>query len=98
MTTITRLPDISPDKLESLRDEVTARKNFLQQRLDLFEARYQGPLAELERKLDQGQIEEHPAWEDSIEWRNAVEQLENIQLSESIFAWLQNLLRQSPTS
>ena len=46
-------------------------------------------------QLETGQIEAHPAWEDAIEWRNAVEQLDRIQLGESIFQWLQDLLRQS---
>ena len=92
------LPDVTPDKVARLQYDADARKNLLEQIIVSFESRYGFPLAELDRRLETGQIEEHPAWEDSIEWRNAVEQLDHIQLSESIFQWLQDLLRQSATS
>ncbi len=54
----------------------------MQQVIDTFESQYGFTLAELERKLNTLEIDEHPAWEDSIEWRNAIEQLERIELSE----------------
>jgi hypothetical protein len=85
-------------ELESLRREVHARKNLLLQIIQTFESRYECSLEELERKLENREIDEHPAWEDSIEWRNAVEQFDRIQLSESIFTWLQTLLTQSAAS
>lgn len=90
-----QIPNITPDKLESLQDDIHIRKNLLSQRIETFAARYHCSLADLERKLENLKIEEHPAWEDSIEWRNALEQLDRIELSESIFVWLQNLLTQS---
>lgn len=93
-----KLPNITLDELASLQNDVKVRKDFLRQRVKVFEARYNGSLAELERQLDNREIEEHPAWEDSIEWRNALEQLEHNQLSESIFIWLQKLLTPSITS
>ncbi len=93
-----KLPNVTPDKLESLQYDVSIRKNLLHQRIETFKARYNCSLAELEGKLENMEIEEHPAWEDSIEWRNAVEQLDHIELSESIFVWLQNLLTQSVAS
>lgn len=92
------LPNVTPEKLESLQYDANARKNLLQQVVASFESRYGLSLTELEHKLDALEIDEHPAWEDSIEWRNAVEQLERIELSESIFEWLQDLLTHSATS
>ncbi len=91
-------PNITPDELESLQNDVRVRKNLLCQRIEAFEARYNCSLVELERQLENRAIDEHPTWEDSIEWRNAVEQLDRIELSESIFAWLQKLLTQSTVS
>ncbi len=35
---------------------------------------------DLERKLENLAVPEHPGWEESIEWRNAVEQLERIEM------------------
>ena len=78
-------PNLTPDQLTGLQVEVSARQNLLRQIIIGFERRYRCSLEELERKLENMEISEHPAWEDSIEWRNAVEQLERIQLSESIF-------------
>lgn len=90
-----QMPNISASKLASLQSEVQTRRALLEQQIAAFEKRYQCRLPELEQKLVERKIEEHPAWEDSIQWRNALEQLEQTQLSGSIFAWLQNLLTQS---
>jgi hypothetical protein len=92
------LPNVTPDKLTSLQHDLHTRKDLLRQIISTFEARYECSLVELERGLENLEIDEHPAWENSIEWRNAVEQLERIQLSENIFKWLQNLLAQSAAS
>jgi hypothetical protein len=43
-----------------------------------------GLLPELERNLETLEIDEHPTWEDFIEWRNGIEQLEHFQLTETI--------------
>ena len=99
MTISLELPDeITYDRVESLQYNVSTRKNLLQRSIETFEARYKCSLTELERKLENLEIDEHPTWEDSIEWRNAVEQLDYIELSESILAWLQNLLMRSTAS
>ena len=97
-TPMLTLPDITPDKLENLQYDTNARKKLLQQIITSYETRYGFTLSELEKKLNTLEINEHPAWEDSIEWRNVIEQLERIELSESIFQWLQSLLTQSATS
>ena len=73
-------PNLTPDQLTGLQVEVSARQNLLRQIIIGFERRYRCSLEELERKLENMEISEHPAWEDSIEWRNAVEQLERILL------------------
>jgi hypothetical protein len=78
---------------DRLQVEVETRKQLLQQLTITFESRYHCSLPELEKQLSQVEIDEHPAWEDSIEWRNAVEQLERIQLSEGVLTWLQNWLK-----
>jgi ABC-type phosphate transport system auxiliary subunit len=88
------MPNFTPQKLESLRSGDRYRRQLLHQIVTVFETRYNCSLSELERKLENLEIDEHPAWEDSIEWRNGVEQLEHIQMTETIFIWLQNLLKQ----
>jgi hypothetical protein len=49
-------------------------------------------LAELNRRLDTREIDEHPAWEDAIEWGSALDQLAQVQLNQSIVTWLTHLL------
>ncbi len=88
------LPDITPNKLQRLNYDILNRQQILRQIISTFEKRYGFSLTELEQKLENREIEEHPAWEDSIEWRNALEQLNSARLSAKIFQWLQNLLTQ----
>lgn len=95
---VEQMPNISASALAGLQQQVQARRKLLQQRISAFEKRYHCTLPELEQKLETQEVEEHPTWEDSIEWRNALEQLEQTELSSSIFSWLQNLLTQSAPS
>jgi len=71
------IPHFTPSKLESLRYGVSIRQQLLHQIITTFETRYNCSLSELEGKLETLEIDEHPVWEDSIEWRNGVEQLLN---------------------
>lgn len=75
---------ITPDAVESLRNEADTRQKMLQQIIGIYEARYRCSLTEFEQKIANLETDEHPAWEDSIEWRNATEQSERIRLSGSI--------------
>jgi hypothetical protein len=71
-----------------------ARAELLRQVISHFEGKYQCSLETFERKLENLEVPEHPGWEESIEWRNAVEQLERIEMSRSIFTWLIRWLAQ----
>jgi hypothetical protein len=102
VTLLNEAPNSNPNRFggattsnwfDRLQVEVETRKQLLQQLTITFESRYHCSLPELEKQLSQVEIDEHPAWEDSIEWRNAVEQLERIQLSEGVLTWLQNWLK-----
>jgi len=90
--------EITADSLEHLQASAASRETLLLQILQGFERKYGSSLEILERQLDNREVAEHPAWEESIEWRNALEELERAQVSRSIFAWLDNLLVQSATS
>ena len=79
---------ISPTILEQWILEHRQRTAFLQRLIARLEKRYNCTLAELEARLERGDGQEHPDWEDSIEWRNAVEMLGRIQLQEKLFVWL----------
>jgi hypothetical protein len=69
---------ISTETLGHLLMDASGRTHVLQAAIQRFETRYQVPLAVLEARLARGEGSEHPDWEDSIEWRNAVEIIERL--------------------
>ncbi len=79
---------ISLETLARLAHEAEDREEILQSILQRFEQRYQVPLETLEERLKRGEGTEHPDWEDSIEWRNAVEALQRVRLTRGLFEWL----------
>jgi hypothetical protein len=96
---VSTLPSqVTPRTIRRLQDETAGRQMLLERIVAQFERRYSCSLDVLEARLACREIEEHPAWEDSIEWRNAVEQLQAVEVNQSILAWLNGLLSQSPDS
>jgi hypothetical protein len=91
-------PQVKPIAVQQLLEETTSREVLLRQVISRLEQRYNCSLEELEARLDRGEGQEHPDWEDSIEWRNAVESLERAQVLRNILEWLINLLKPSPAS
>ena len=73
-------PCIKPMPMErNLTTNIVAVKE-LRQIIGHFEGKYQCSLETFERKLENLEVPEHPGWEESIEWRNAVEQLDRLEL------------------
>lgn len=68
--------DISKETLGTLLSDTSGRTMVLQSTIVRFEERYKVPLDVLEARLARGEGSEHPDWEDSIEWRNAIETLQ----------------------
>lgn len=86
-------PSITLESVQKLLADLAGREQFLRQLINGFERKYQCVLDELNHRLEARQIAEHPTWEDSIEWGNAVDQLAQVQLMQSIVSWLINLLK-----
>ena len=89
---------ITFESVQKLRADLASREQFLRQMTSAFERKYDCALDELNRRLEARQIVEHPTWEDSIEWGNALDQLAQVELMQSIVAWLINLLKPSTSS
>ena len=87
-TTLELPASVTTDMLRALEADAASRAELLRQIIGYFEDKYRCSLETFERKLENLEVPEHPGWEESIEWRNAVEQLERIEMSRSIFAWL----------
>lgn len=67
--------EISTETLENLLNDASGRTLVLQATVRRFAERYKVPLEVLEARLARGEGSEHPDWEDSIEWRNALMQI-----------------------
>ena len=89
---------VEPTTLRRLLEETRGREVLLRQVIRRMEQRYGCSLEELEARLARGEGPEHPDWEDSIEWRNAVEALDRTRALQSILEWLVNSLAPSPIS
>jgi len=89
---------ISAETISRLLEDLRRREALLQAIIGRFERRYGVPLEELEARLNQGEGPEHLDWEDSIEWRNAVEALERTKLIRSLLEWVLRSRTPSPAS
>lgn len=89
---------VEPVTLHQLLEETRGREALLRQVIRQMEQKYDCSLEELEARLARGEGREHPGWEDSIEWRNAVEALQRTRALQNILKWLVNSLAPSPVS
>lgn len=80
--------NISRNALTRLRDDLSRRESVLQAMIQRFETQYDISLESFETRLAQGKGQEHPDWEDSIEWRNAVDALKQADLMKRVLEWL----------
>jgi hypothetical protein len=90
-------PGISPETLGQWLDETRSREALVRQMIGQFEKRYSGSLEALEARLARGEGPEHPDWEDSIEWRNAIETLHRTRLMKGLLEWLLRSIAPLPT-
>jgi len=88
VTAATLPPDISPELLKRWLSDSRSHETLLGNIVSRFAQRYHSSLEELESRLARGEGSEHPDWEDSIEWRNAVEELQRTRLMRSLLEWL----------
>jgi len=91
-------PSISGDTLILLLDDVRNREAVLQATARRFEHHYGDSLETLESRLARGEGPEHPDWEDSIEWRNAIETLQRTRIMRRLLEWLLRSIVPSPAS
>ena len=91
-------PSVPREMLNPLLADVRNREAVLQAMIRRFERLYGDSLEALEARLDRGEGREHPDWEDSIEWHNAVEVLQRTQVMRRLLEWLLSSIAPSPSS
>jgi hypothetical protein len=80
--------NISRNALTRLRDDLSRRESVLRAMIQRFETQYNISLESFEARLSEGKGREHPDWEDSIEWRNALDALKQADLMKRVLEWL----------
>ena len=83
--------NVDEDDINSLYKTIASEIAFYKEVLAKFGKKY-GDLAEFEAKLANAELPEHPYWEESIEYRNAYEELENLKKMKGVFEWILKLL------
>ena len=79
--------DIDEDDIYSMHRTIASEIAFYEEVLAKFTLKY-GDLAEFEAKLTNAELPEHPHWEESIEYRNAYEELERLKKMKGVFEWI----------
>jgi len=98
MTAIIWPDGISRQTVADLLSDARTQKQVLEQISTRFERKYDSSLAMLEARLARGEGSEYPDWEDSIEWRNAVEMLDRQQKLQGVLEWMLRSIVPSLTS
>ncbi len=91
-------PDITQSTLAQLITDLANRTTILSAVVARFQERHGASLEEFESRLAQGEGREHPDWEDSIEWRNAVETLQRERALRRVLEWLMHSTTPLPVS
>ncbi|MBM3129363.1 MAG: hypothetical protein FJ009_12155 [Chloroflexi bacterium] len=79
---------ISQATLTRWLSDAQNREALLQSVVQRFEQRHKQSLETFEARLNRGEGAEHPDWEDSIEWRNAFETLQQTRLMRRLWEWV----------
>ena len=94
---IKEINSIEKDTILNIGETVAVEIEFYEQILEKFRTKY-GDLIEFESKLANAELPEHSYWEESIEYRNAYEELEGLKRMKGVFDWILNLLKQQESS
>ena len=97
MKKIKEINNIERGTILSMGETIAAEMEFYEQVLEKFGSKY-GDLIEFESKLANAELPEHPYWEESIEYRNAYEELKSLERMKGVFDWILNLLTQQKHS
>jgi len=58
-----------------------------------FEAQHGCALETFEHQIAQGEVPEHPSWEEALEWGTALDEIERLRITHRALQWILNFLR-----
>ena len=97
MKKIKEINSVDRDTILNMGETIAAEMEFYEQVLEKFGSKYDD-LIEFESKLADAELPEHPCWGESIEYRNAYEELESLRRIKGVFDWILDLLTQQKYS
>jgi hypothetical protein len=83
---------IEADKLRRALTDIEMQTRTYEDIIKGFEDEYECDLETFEKKMQQGELPEHPSWETSIEWGVATDELEKLQVIKEALKWTLNSL------
>ncbi|MDY6878544.1 MAG: hypothetical protein SWK90_20390 [Chloroflexota bacterium] len=76
------------DSVSNVEQQITTYTSIVRQ----FEGRHGGTLETFEHRMAQGDVPEHPSWEESLEWGIAVDEIERLRIIQKALQWILNFL------
>ncbi len=81
---------VSRDRLQESITEIDQQLAIYQNIVHRFEKRHDCILPIYERRIAQNEVSEHPAWEESLEWGVALDELERLHTIRRALRWILN--------
>ena len=82
------------DSVNNVEQQIAVYKSIVRQ----FEARHECTLEVFERRIAQGEIAEHPSWEEALEWGVALDEIERLGVIQRALQWILNFLHWARSS
>ncbi|MBE9508827.1 MAG: hypothetical protein IMY86_12350 [Chloroflexi bacterium] len=74
------------DSASNVEQQIAAYSSIVRR----FEERYGGTLETFEHQIVQGDVPEHPAWEEALEWGVALDEIERLRIIQKALQWILN--------
>ncbi len=83
---------IEADKLRRALTDIERQARTYENIIKKFETEQGCDLETFERRMQKGELPEHPSWETSLEWGVATDELEKLQVMKEALRWTLNFL------
>jgi 5'-deoxynucleotidase YfbR-like HD superfamily hydrolase len=83
---------VKANELQRVLANLEARSQTYENIIKKFEAEHGCDLETFEKKMQKGELPEHPSWETSIEWGVAIDELEKLRVIKEALEWTLNFL------
>ena len=72
------------DSASNVEQQIAAYSSIVRQ----LEEQHGGTLEALEHQIAQGDVPEHPAWEEALEWGVALDEIEHLRIIQKALQWI----------